>query len=436
MKNLIEGGAGFGVSIFSNKKVFAVLLISILVASAFYAGYVSAPTGTTYTVSSGVYSGAPSYTIWIEGSNYFAKEAYGSQPAWSGGTNASYVLNSAFSALGSTGGQVYLTAGTYTLDSTITLGNNTHLIGESKRAVKLYSTIASTDPLISSTGASPYPAVFGISIENLYIYGTDNGGDGIYLCRATRDSRIVNVEVSDMAGHGIHLNHSNGIQIVRVNCWSNVKSGIFVSNKCHGIGFYHSTGNANTEYGLHVDASISTTSQITIVGGNYEQNDMGDMYLDRVKAVAIVGVYFENGNGNVSQLTITDDSGASLSRSVVVEGCYFNGGSKTYNNTAIFLNRTQSSYIGFNYIQQVDVAINLTVNSDYNVLEDNQVISVNTQIDDNGASNKKLHASYEWAINVAHPTTTGWGADEQGRFWFCTTHFALEYWNSTHIITP
>jgi hypothetical protein len=52
----------------------AIFLVGLLVG----AGYVQsqAPSGTFY-ISQGVYPGAPSYTVWKEGSTYFAKNAYG-----------------------------------------------------------------------------------------------------------------------------------------------------------------------------------------------------------------------------------------------------------------------------------------------------------------------------------------------------------------------
>lgn len=62
------------------------------------------PSSTIY-ISSGVYPGAPSYTVWKEGSNYFAKDSNG-LIAYSG-TNASDILQNCFDQL-TDGGRVLL----------------------------------------------------------------------------------------------------------------------------------------------------------------------------------------------------------------------------------------------------------------------------------------------------------------------------------------
>jgi parallel beta-helix repeat protein len=72
------------------KKVVVVqfMLIGLLLGSLVYV--IGSPNGT-FTISPGVYPGAPSYTIWREGSTYYAKDAYG---ALTSGTNIATVVNS------------------------------------------------------------------------------------------------------------------------------------------------------------------------------------------------------------------------------------------------------------------------------------------------------------------------------------------------------
>lgn len=51
--------------------------------------------------------------------------------------------------------------------------------------------------------------------------------------------------------------------------------------------------------------------------------------------------------------------------------------------------------------------------------------------------NKELNLNnYVLMWNVAHPTTTTWGATEKGRHWFCTTHGKLEFWDGAAIRSP
>jgi len=63
--------------------------ISILLTSLFFYAFAATPSSTFY-ISSGVYPGAPSYTIWKEGANYFAKDVNGMLKY--SGTNASQII--------------------------------------------------------------------------------------------------------------------------------------------------------------------------------------------------------------------------------------------------------------------------------------------------------------------------------------------------------
>jgi len=65
--------------------------------------FAATPSSPLY-ISSGIYPGAPSYTVWGEGGNYFAKDAHG-QIDYSG-TNAATVINNAVVAAGMWGGSV------------------------------------------------------------------------------------------------------------------------------------------------------------------------------------------------------------------------------------------------------------------------------------------------------------------------------------------
>jgi len=70
------------------KHLFVVMLICIVAFSS--VGYILGSNGGTFTLSSGIYPGAPSYTIWREDTVYYAKNAYGVIDY--SGTNASSVI--------------------------------------------------------------------------------------------------------------------------------------------------------------------------------------------------------------------------------------------------------------------------------------------------------------------------------------------------------
>jgi hypothetical protein len=114
-----------------NYKKLSVGLLAIILIIGSYFGYVwSITPTTTFYLSSGIYPSAATYTIWTDGTNYFAKDAYG-LIAYSG-TDASTVINAALAATGypHQGGIVYVKSGFYSLTSTLIIPSWTTLQGE------------------------------------------------------------------------------------------------------------------------------------------------------------------------------------------------------------------------------------------------------------------------------------------------------------------
>lgn len=60
----------------SLRTALIIVAISIIITSGLLYVFATTPT-TTFTISPGVYPGAPSYTVWKEDNNYFAKDANG-----------------------------------------------------------------------------------------------------------------------------------------------------------------------------------------------------------------------------------------------------------------------------------------------------------------------------------------------------------------------
>jgi hypothetical protein len=80
--------------------------------------------GSTVAISSGVYPGAPSYTIFTENGLFYAKDAYNAVPEWGiGSANASYVWQNAFDSLNSTGGTIFAKKGIYLLNNDLQLSS-------------------------------------------------------------------------------------------------------------------------------------------------------------------------------------------------------------------------------------------------------------------------------------------------------------------------
>jgi hypothetical protein len=114
----------------SKRKLF-LALISIALICSLASGsimYVVAQGGSTpITISSGIYPGAPSATIYTDGTTYYTKNSYG---VVSSSTNASALLSDVASQVSSDGGgEIYIKKGTYSLSSTGDLGTVIDLRG-------------------------------------------------------------------------------------------------------------------------------------------------------------------------------------------------------------------------------------------------------------------------------------------------------------------
>lgn len=143
--------------------------------------FAATPT-TTFYLSGGNYPGAPTYTIWREGSNYFAKNEYG-QISYSG-TNASEVTQNAIYSCSSED-SIYF-KGPITLTHTIILNESRiKLYGDS---LITYSGSDSCILLHGNDGQVLYP-----QIRDLHIKLDTNGAVGIRVYNRTFYADISNV---------------------------------------------------------------------------------------------------------------------------------------------------------------------------------------------------------------------------------------------------
>jgi len=98
------------------KLNLTVLLVTILVLvptiQIVYASSLS-----TFYLSGGIYPSASTYTVWVEGSTYYAKDAYGQIQFTS--SNASQVIQNSFDAIADVGGEIYIKKGAYYLPTAI-----------------------------------------------------------------------------------------------------------------------------------------------------------------------------------------------------------------------------------------------------------------------------------------------------------------------------
>lgn len=110
----------------NTKYAIIIAVISILLTSSVWYVFAATPTSTIW-ISSGIYPSQPSFTVWKEGSNYFAKDTNGKLA--SSGTNAATVIQYAINNAPN-GGLVFLKCANYFLDSSITIAKSISFIGE------------------------------------------------------------------------------------------------------------------------------------------------------------------------------------------------------------------------------------------------------------------------------------------------------------------
>lgn len=111
------------------KKIIGISLIINVILISLVTVLVLSPTINTFTISSGVYPSAPTYTIWVEDSTYYAKNAYGAIDY--SGTNITVIWENVRDIIPLSGGEVFFKAGIYTWSTMMFIGrSNLYIHGE------------------------------------------------------------------------------------------------------------------------------------------------------------------------------------------------------------------------------------------------------------------------------------------------------------------
>lgn len=168
---------------------------------------------TTFTISSGVYPGAPSYTIYTVGGVYYAKDQNGYTEFSS--TNASYVINTCITTIVATTqktGTIQLKPGII-IDSPILLQGRIVLDGGGMSDNSLVYT--GNDYAIKILASNAYN---GATLQNIGINTTQNAAGGVLLYASCKN-KIENLRVDllitstgnaiciDAGNNGSYLNH-------------------------------------------------------------------------------------------------------------------------------------------------------------------------------------------------------------------------------------
>ena len=226
------------------RLVVGLILVSVIATSAIWYVWAATPT-TTIWISPGIYPGAPSYTVWREGSNYFAKDANG-QIDYSG-TNVSEIHESIVNAFSTTGGEIHYTEGQFMLSSSLIYKSNVTISGEGASTVLYADTNMNDDIIRNGTTGN----IFGITIKDLAIYGNldnqspsaplqEDKGVGITFHRVQR-STIQNVYINYTYVWGILLGRGTRNTVIDCKIEKTGYDGIIIgAQECYSkvIGTY------------------------------------------------------------------------------------------------------------------------------------------------------------------------------------------------------
>jgi len=275
----------------SLKKAATIILISVLLtAIGSYYAFAATPT-STFTISPGIYPGAPSYTIWKEGNSYFAKNSNGKIEF--SGTNASYVLIKAKE----NGDFIFIKAGVYEVNNQIAWDNNTVVMGEGTATVIRPTTTSLIDGIFRINNAH------NVTIANLMIDGdsVNRGVNEVLIdIRGSSQNILVQNVFLKRANQGIRITGSSSkVKIVSntiyqcyygiLACVGNpyVDQVIVANNHVYGttnhyvsISFDRQIRNSMilnniVEYPSHLGIAVASSENITIANNEIVMKDGG-----------------------------------------------------------------------------------------------------------------------------------------------------------------
>jgi parallel beta-helix repeat protein len=251
----------------SKRKLF-LALISIALICSLASGsimYVVAQGGSTpITISSGPYPGAPTYTIYTDGTTYYSKSA-------SGAVTSSTVTSTLINSVAASNTHILVKAGTYSLTATITFNSLSNFVFEGEGNNTIFQVTASTNInafTITSCQSSIFSSfqIDGNRANNVYAGNWQNGG--IFAGDSVGTTSNTNCLFEKLFIHdtpGDATSFRNVADTTIQNCWvsNTLREGIFVSISTNTI----VTENHVTSCGSTNDISYKWHS-IYCYGGN------------------------------------------------------------------------------------------------------------------------------------------------------------------------
>ncbi len=329
-------------------KKASVIILSMLLGFSFVL-YVLAQTPTaTYYIGPGMYPGGPAYTMWREGSNYFAKDENGYLEF--SGTNASDIIIDCMDQLsgtGTEGGVIYFginqaaSGAIFVFTHGFTVPTKVSLIGQGYgRAPRLSFEQSDSSDCITVLGSAGGAYT---RIENLRITGiAGTTGSGLVVTTGVHTVTLKDVQSDNHGTHGFLFNGSYNIKAYGIGASNNGVDGIYLINATSTVGelyFWGTHSKDNTQDGFEIGSA--NCSNIVFVGGTFETNGRYGGFA-RGAPINLYGVKFE----------ANTDEGLMWTADGVISGCYFQGAPtndyglyfSTGGNTAVLGSRFASNW--------------------------------------------------------------------------------------------
>ena len=260
-----------------------------------------------------------SYIISIENGVVKAKNGGTGQIEFQS-TNASYVFISAFNSL-SDGGMIFVSAGTYLIDTKLSIPQKVSLVGESQRVTK-FKASASMTALIELPNSLWLGFIknfelngWGLATAVIDTNGASHGFlENLLIQNATQDGLYIdgsyamefrNLRCNSNGGDGIHIIGDIRLagQLLFTRCWAygNTEDGVEIELGTYGaetIKFVMFTAANNGRYG-----ALIRGSPVDVYGGNFESNSQHAMVFSGQGLVT--GCYFQNAPASYYGLYVT-----------------------------------------------------------------------------------------------------------------------------------
>jgi len=405
------------------KLNLTVLLVTIIVLVPTIQIVYASPLSTFY-LSGGVYPQG-TYTIWKEGTKYYAKNGYGLHTSESGSTNASYVINNALDSM-TKGGILHFAPDYFWTDSPIQIDYT-----------KLPIIIEGEGMLLD------YPSTYN---RGTYIICQGTGGNALEFKNVPAgvtnyaDLTIHNIGLyvdTDLGTYNavISLNRINNLRMDTVHLMCGVNNvptyGLQITNSTdgnHGV-LNNVFINGRFNYSIHSDLAWTTLTgchwnNFANYGAYFEESNGIRIFGARIGTSmnqtkgdnCVAGVYFNNVWGSLLEIYDESTSGASGSGAGANYLPFIANGSLA----KMWLFGCKSSPYG--------------AHGTYGESNSGMVICIASVYEISTATLGGDNFWLNWSPRISHPDTSNWGTNMTGTMWYDTTYNNYEYWNGTDCI--